>query len=63
LTNKKELEVSEEKIPKISDLIGKGITHISEMTHLEKDILVPKINEDICLKCGRCFLACADSGY
>jgi len=30
---------------------------------MEKDMLVPKINEDVCLKCGRCYLACFDSGY
>jgi len=30
---------------------------------MEKDILIPKFNEDKCLKCGRCYLACNDSGY
>lgn len=27
------------------------------------EFLAPVINEDKCLQCGRCFLACADSGY
>jgi len=30
---------------------------------MEKDMLIPRINEDVCLKCGRCYLACFDSGY
>mmetsp|Transcript_19412 Transcript_19412/g.14086 ORF Transcript_19412/g.14086 Transcript_19412/m.14086 type:complete len:101 (-) Transcript_19412:43-345(-) len=25
--------------------------------------MVPEINEDACLQCGRCYLACSDSGY
>jgi dihydropyrimidine dehydrogenase (NADP+) len=28
-----------------------------------QEFLAPVINEDKCLQCGRCFLACADSGY
>ena len=27
------------------------------------EFLVPAIKESKCLQCGRCFLACADSGY
>ncbi len=27
------------------------------------DFMVPKINDDKCLECGRCYLACSDSGY
>lgn len=37
--------------------------HISDMTDLERDILKPVINDDVCLKCGRCYLTCADNGY
>jgi len=25
--------------------------------------MVPTINENACLQCGRCYLACSDSGY
>lgn len=47
----------------ITDLVNSGLGHISDMVDLEKDILMPKINDDVCLKCGRCYLTCADNGY
>lgn len=28
-----------------------------------ENFLIPKIHEDSCLKCGRCYLTCLDSGY
>jgi len=28
-----------------------------------EDFVIPLIHEDSCLKCGRCYLACLDSGY
>lgn len=33
------------------------------MTDLERDIMKPVIDDDVCLKCGRCYLTCADNGY
>ena len=29
----------------------------------KEEFLVPAIKESKCLQCGRCYLACADSGY
>ena len=29
----------------------------------KQEFLAPVINEDKCLQCGRCYLACSDSGY
>lgn len=25
--------------------------------------VIPEFDEDLCVKCGRCYLTCADSGY
>lgn len=44
-------------------MVKSGISHVSDMLSLEKDMLMPKINDDNCLKCGRCYLTCADNGY
>ena len=30
---------------------------------MDKDFLVPWIDDKNCLQCGRCYLACSDSGY
>lgn len=50
-------------MPKIEDILNSGLSHLSEMVDLERDILKPVINDDVCLKCGRCYLTCADNGY
>lgn len=52
-----------EQVPTIKELVGTSLHHVNEIFHMEKDVLIPKFNEDKCLKCGRCYLACADSGY
>jgi len=50
--------------PTIQDYVGVNLKHLNEVTKMERDtFLIPKINEDKCLQCGRCYLACADSGY
>ena len=31
---------------------------------MDKSLFVlPEINNDLCINCGRCYLACLDSGY
>jgi dihydropyrimidine dehydrogenase (NADP+) len=46
------------------NLVGTKLKHISPIDKMTKEeYLAPVINEDKCLQCGRCFLACADSGY
>lgn len=55
---------SPEKIPKLIDLVGSHLKNIQNISDMKRtDFMVPQINEDKCLECGRCYLACADSGY
>lgn len=45
-------------------LVGTKLNHISPLTNMtRKEYLAPVINEDNCLQCGRCYVACSDSGY
>lgn len=45
-------------------LVGTKINHISPLSHMtRKEYLAPVINEANCLQCGRCYVACSDSGY
>src|SRR5690606_24616304 len=46
------------------DLVGTKLKHISPLTQMtRKEYLAPVINEANCLQCGRCYVACSDSGY
>lgn len=56
-------DVEVNSVPTIAGFLNTGLGHISDMTNLERDIMKPVINDDICLKCGRCYLTCADNGY
>jgi len=52
------------KFPTIEDYVGVSLKHLNEVTKMERDtFLIPEIDESKCLQCGRCYLACADSGY
>lgn len=49
---------------RIPDVIGTKLHHISPLEKMTREeFLAPVINEDKCLQCGRCYLACSDSGY
>ena len=48
----------------IHDLLGSGLhryTKVNKMDVMAFDY--PEINEQKCLQCGHCYLACADAGY
>jgi dihydropyrimidine dehydrogenase (NADP+) len=50
--------------PKILQMVGSKLRHVIPMEKMKReDILIPEINEDSCLQCGRCYLACSDAGY
>lgn len=52
------------KIPKILDIVGLKLPKVSPIEKMSKAIIeMPEINKDSCLECGRCYVACSDSGY
>ena len=51
------------KVASIPSQIGKNLKHVSPMEKMPIEYTIPEINDDKCLQCGRCFLACSDSGY
>lgn len=55
---------SPKKIPKIPEIVGAKLAKVSPIEKMSKAIiLVPEISKDSCLECGRCYVACSDSGY
>ena len=61
----KTVKVQEDKkFPTIADFVGVNLKHLNDIAKMEKDtFLIPEFDESKCLQCGRCYLACADSGY
>ncbi|XP_076169553.1 dihydropyrimidine dehydrogenase su(r) isoform X2 [Ptiloglossa arizonensis] len=51
-------------VPMIKNIIGKGVKHI--VTFKDLDVtqqVVALIDDDMCINCGKCYMACNDSGY
>ncbi|XP_014473773.1 PREDICTED: dihydropyrimidine dehydrogenase [NADP(+)] [Dinoponera quadriceps] len=50
--------------PSVKDVIGKALTNITSYKKLDnKKQMVALIDDDMCINCGKCYMACADSGY
>ncbi len=46
------------------DLVGKGLQQVKKHEELSRDWQVrAKINQDICIKCNLCYVACRDGGH
>ncbi len=55
---------NEPKVPGVLNFVRSKLHHISPIEKMTKEeFLAPVINESKCLQCGRCYLACTDSGY
>jgi len=48
----------------VTSELGKGLTHVTRFTDLDiKAQVVAQVDEDACINCGKCYMACNDSGY
>lgn len=48
----------------MKEIVGANLVHLSPIHHMKNEIfVVPEFKDDLCVKCGRCYLTCADSGY
>jgi len=57
-----QLDIS--KLPKIDDLRGAAMKHCTVVSKMDVNSRMrPSIDNETCIKCGRCFTACLDSGY
>eukprot|EP00357_Protocruzia_adherens_P000648 CAMPEP_0115047432 /NCGR_PEP_ID=MMETSP0216-20121206/49297_1 /TAXON_ID=223996 /ORGANISM="Protocruzia adherens, Strain Boccale" /LENGTH=1031 /DNA_ID=CAMNT_0002430615 /DNA_START=105 /DNA_END=3202 /DNA_ORIENTATION=- len=51
-------------VPGINEIVGSSMSHFTGIMSMDKSAqTIPELNEDLCVQCGRCFLACADAGY
>uniref|UniRef100_A0A0A9X1F1 Dihydropyrimidine dehydrogenase [NADP(+)] n=1 Tax=Lygus hesperus TaxID=30085 RepID=A0A0A9X1F1_LYGHE len=58
--------ISEQVRPvmRLEELIGSSLEHITNYKSLDNtEQVVALVNEDMCINCGKCYMACNDSGY
>lgn len=52
------------KIKNVREIIGSSLNKITTYNKLNnKEQVVALIDEDMCINCGKCYMACNDSGY
>jgi len=52
------------KTPQIPQIVASKLKHVSPIEKMPiGEFQAPVIDESKCLQCGRCYLACSDSGY
>lgn len=52
------------QIPEVKDIIGEALPRIGTYKNLDNSKqVVALIDDDMCINCGKCYMACADSGY
>lgn len=51
-------------INNVSEIVGKALPQVVNTNELERDsICYPKINQEECIGCGRCYISCYDGGH
>ncbi|XP_056632746.1 dihydropyrimidine dehydrogenase [NADP(+)] [Diorhabda sublineata] len=51
-------------IPTVKDVVGRSLPKIGDYKLLNnKEQVVALIDDDLCINCGKCYMACNDSGY
>jgi len=48
----------------LDDFIGRAVPNVSDWQHLNLNYIAKaKINQDLCIKCGRCYIVCEDTSH
>ena len=54
----------DEKGVELSDLVGRAVPNVSDWQNLNLNaISKAKIDQDLCISCGRCYAACEDTSH
>ena len=56
--------MAEQGVDRLEELVGRANANIIPAEELNRDYIVyPKIDEDKCLGCGRCYISCYDGAH
>ena len=56
--------MEERGIDRLQDLVGMALPNIVPAEDLDRDFkIIPKIDEDKCVGCGRCYVSCYDAAH
>ena len=56
--------MDEKSFTSVDQLIGRAVPNISDWQHLNLNYVAKaKINQDLCIKCGRCYAACEATSH
>ena len=51
-------------VSELSELVGERLPKFQNPDHLDRDtIIYPKIDRELCIGCGRCYVSCMDGGH
>lgn len=56
--------MEEKGFNKVEDMVGLALPNIIPAEDLDRDFkIIPKIDEEKCIKCGRCYVSCYDAAH
>ena len=56
--------MDEKGMSSVDEIVGRAVPNVTDWQHLNLNYIAKaKINQDLCISCGRCFAACEDTSH
>lgn len=56
--------MDDKNLASVDDVVGRALPNFTEWQHLDLNFITKaEINQDLCIKCGRCYAACEDTSH